>query len=331
MLFATHPPLEQRIRRLDPSWRPRAARERGLPTREAVVGTAGFAAGGPTPESAARGARDDGSAIEQVGRPSPAHIDYAADLVQRLPTPVRDAARDPYGARAVIYALLINREDAPRARQLEQLTRFGETGIEHETLRLLPAVESLEARYRLPLIDIALASLHALSRAQYHAFKNNLNALVAADEKIELFEWVLQRMVVTHLRPHFERVKPPRIRKIPPRDLAGPCAVTLSILAHAGSPSETEVRAAFGSGAAQLSDIEVALLPRERAGLRELDRALEILAQADPTTRQQILAACAACIAADQQVTEAEGELLRAIADGISCPMPPLLPGQPLV
>jgi Zn-dependent protease with chaperone function len=331
MLFATHPPLEERIRRLDPSWRPRAAPERGLPTREAVVGTAGFAAGGPAPESAYRGAREDGSAIEQVGQPSPAHIDYAADLVRRLPAPVRDAARDPYGARAVIYALLINREDAPRERQLEQLTRFGEAGIERETLRLLPTAESLEARYRLPLIDIALASLHALSHAQYRAFKNNLNALVAADEKIELFEWVLQRMVVTHLRPHFERVKPPRIRKIPPRNLAGPCAVAVSILAHAGNPSEAEVRAAFGSGAAQLSDIEVALLPRERAGLRELDRALELLAQADPATRQQILAACAACIAADQKVTEAEGELLRAIADGISCPMPPLLPGQPLV
>jgi uncharacterized tellurite resistance protein B-like protein len=72
------------------------------------------------------------------------------------------------------------------------------------------------------------------------------------------------------------------------------------------------------------------LLPRERAGLRELDRALDRLAEADPSARQQILTACAACISADREISQAEGELVRAIADSIGCPMPPLLPGQPL-
>jgi len=106
--------------------------------------------------------------------------------------------------------------------------------------------------------------------------------------------------------------------------------VVLSILAHAGSPSEGSVGAAFGLGASRLSGVDIALLPRARAGLRELDRALEGLAEADPSTREQLLRACATCIAADREVTQAEGELFRAIADGIGCPMPPLLPGRPL-
>jgi hypothetical protein len=230
----------------------------------------------------------------------------------------------------VIYALLINRDDEPRRRQLDQLTHFGEAGIDAETRRLLPEIEALEARYRLPLIDIALPSLRALSPDQYQAFKTNLRALVVADEKIELFEWVLQRMVLGHLRPHFERVKPPRVRHISPRKLSEPCAVVLSILAHAGSPDEASVRTAFALGASQLPGVELALFPRERAGLRELDRGLRVLAEADPNTRERLLRACAACIVADREVTQAEGELVRAIAGGIGCPMPPLLPGQPL-
>jgi Zn-dependent protease with chaperone function len=331
MLFATHPPLEERIRRLDPNWRAGTRRERTRAMGAATVGAAGFAAAGSAnADSATRDVGPTTSAIEQVGQPSAAHIAYAARLVAQLPPTVIDAAREPYGARAVIYALLINRAADARHRQLDQLVRFGEAGIDAETRRLLPEIEALEARYRLPLIDIALPSLRALSADQYQAFKTNLRALVVADEKIELFEWVLQRMVFTHLRPHFERVKPPRLRHIPPHKLAEPCAVVLSILAHAGSPSEASVRAAFASGAAELPEIEIALLPRERAGLRELDRALGGLAEADPDTRQQLLRACAVCIAADRQVTQAEGELLRAIADGICCPMPPLLPGQPL-
>jgi hypothetical protein len=228
----------------------------------------------------------------------------------------------------VIYALLIDREDEPRNRQLDQLARFGEADIESETRRLLPEIEPLEARYRLPLIDIALPSLCALSADQYQAFKTNLRALVVADEKIELFEWVLQRMVFTHLRPRFERVKPPRVRHISPRKLSESCSVVVSILAHAGSSSEPAIRTAFELGATQLSGIDTALLTRERAGLRELDHALERLAEADPSIRERLLRACATCISADREVTQAEGELLRAIADGIGCPMPPLLPGQ---
>jgi Zn-dependent protease with chaperone function len=329
MLFATHPPLEERIRRLDPNWRAGTRRERADATRAAAIGAAGFAAGGAAADgSATRGAGS--SAIEQVGQPTAAHIAYAAALVEGIPSAVAEAAREPYGARAVIYALVIDREDEPRNRQLEQLARFGEAGIDAETQRLLPEIELLEARYRLPLIDIALPSLCALSANQYQAFKTNLRALVVADEKIELFEWVLQRMVFSHLRPHFERVKPPRIRHTSLRKLSEPCAVMLSILAHASSPSETAIRTAFEAGASQLPGVDIALLPRERAGLRELDSALGRLAETDPSTREQLLRACAACIAADREITQAEGELVRAIADGIGCPMPPLLPGQPL-
>jgi len=331
LLFATHPPLEERIRRIDPSWRPEIRRERAGARRDAAVGTAGFAAGGPARVGAATGDAGIGnSALAQVGQPTAEHISYAAALVARLPSSVVDAAREPYGARAVIYALLIDAEGETRNRQLDQLARFGELGIDAETRRLLPEIEQLEPRFRLPLIDIALPSLAALSPDQYQAFKLNLRALIVADQKIELFEWVLQRMVFAHLRPRFERVKPPRIRHTSLRKLSEPCSVVLSILAHAGSPRADRVRAAFERGAAQLSRVAVALLPRERAGLRELDRALEGLAAADPSSREQLLKACAACIAADREVTQAEGELVRAIADGIGCPMPPLLPGQPL-
>ena len=62
-----------------------------------------------------------------------------------------------------------------------------------------------------------------------------------------------------------------------------------------------------------------------------LSAAFERLAQVQPSSLQPLLAACAACIAADHTVTPDEGELMRAIADAIGCPMPPLLPGQALV
>jgi hypothetical protein len=230
----------------------------------------------------------------------------------------------------VIYALVIDRDEDSRKRQLEQLARFGEAGIDHETRRLLPEIERLDARVRLPLVDITLPALRALSPSQYEAFKTNLEGLVAADQKIDLFEWTLQRILVAHLRPHFERVRPPRVRYSSLRKLAPQCGMVLSFLAHADGQGDAETRSAFEQGASQLSGVELSLLPRDGCHLADLDSALQRLVQANGACVQQLLAACAACIAADQTVTPSEGEMLRAIADALGCPMPPLLPGQPL-
>jgi hypothetical protein len=70
------------------------------------------------------------------------------------------------------------------------------------------------------------------------------------------------------------------------------------------------------------------LLPRERCDVRALDGALARLADTAPRLRGEILAACVAAVATDGMVTVAEGELLRAVADSLDCPLPPLLPGQ---
>jgi hypothetical protein len=147
---------------------------------------------------------------------------------------------------------------------------------------------------------------------------------------MDLFEWTLQRLLLTHLRPHFERVKPPRIRYASLNRLASECGVVLSTLAYVGHQSEATIRAAFQAGATQLPGIAPELLPPDRCGLGELDAAFKRLAQVQPSSLQPLLAACAACIAADHTVTPDEGELMRAIADALGCPMPPLLPGQAL-
>ncbi|UCD74849.1 MAG: M48 family metallopeptidase [Phycisphaerales bacterium] len=334
-LFATHPPLPERIRRIDPSWDGKfikgkpSKREWGT-ARPAAV-TSGFAATARGQAAAVEALRAAGSGVSRIGLPTEAHIEYASQLVQSIPAQVVAAAHEPYGARAVVYCLLVDKEPQARQLQLGQLAHHADPGVCAEMRTLLPIVEQLDAKLRLPLLDMALPALRELSPGQYQAFRNNIEVLVRADERIDLFEWTLQRVLLNHLEPEFGRVRTPRARYHSLSPLRAQCEVLLSTLAHVGHRDEAAAQTAFAQAAKHLPLPQTKMKPTSECGLNTLDNALNALATVAPRPKRDLVNACAACVAADREVTVEEAELLRAVADSLGCPMPPLLPGQPLV
>ena len=55
--------------------------------------------------------------------------------------------------------------------QLEHLESAADAGVYEETMRLVRAGFELKKEYRLPLVDMALATLHQLSAKQYRPLK----------------------------------------------------------------------------------------------------------------------------------------------------------------
>jgi len=332
-MFSTHPPLPKRIRRIEPSWEGDYITDEPMIEEEAAgvrAGVSGFAAGAAGTRAAEKPPAPRASAIEQIGRPTEDHIDYAAQLISRIPPPLADAARESYGARAVVYALLMNDDPTPRRRQTRQLDEHADPGVCRLTGALLPVAARLPEELRLPLADLTLPALRALSTSQYQVFKRNVDVLVEADEKIDLFEWTLQRMILRHLQPHFTRVRPRRAQYYALNRLQGQCTLLLSMLAYVGHADRSDARHAFDLGARKMGLAHATLLPPEQCSLKALDHALDMLNRVTPRLKRQIIIACAASVSADREVTVAEAELFRAIGDALSCPMPPLLPGQRL-
>ncbi|UCE61191.1 MAG: M48 family metallopeptidase [Phycisphaerales bacterium] len=333
-MFSTHPPLAKRIKRIEPSWDGAFMEEDAVPkqtsaARPAVgaVGVVGLAAAQAYPtKSGGRG----GGVVDQVGRPTEAHVQRAAELIEKIPEEVKAAAHEPYGARAVIYAILTDKDPEPRRLQLEQLARHGDPGVNQATKKLLPIVERLDAEVRLPLLDMTMPALRALTLEQYKVFKTNVVELVKADNRIDLFEWVLQRILLRHLEPQFAAAKPPRVIHYALNRLRHECEMLLSVLAYGGHRTVDQARLAFDLATKPLGLLQMTLLKKERCGLGALGNALDQLAQSAPRLKRQLLTACAECVSADREVTVHEAELLRAIADSLDCPMPPLLPGQSL-
>ena len=336
-LFASHPPLKERILRVEPDFDgafPTIAGPRVGEAQQETVGFAPLQAGEKT--SAAVGAPGSASAgsaraINQIGLPREAHIKYARELVATLPDSLKDAAHEPHGARALINTLLLHTSDDSRSQQLASLEKSTEKAVYQETVRLSVHTKSLERRARLPLVDLALPTLKRLSARQYASFRKDVIQLIQADGRVDVFEWTLSKVVLHHLERTFGRTRTRAPAYYALNRLAEPCSTLLSTVAHVGHAKHDEAQTAFQAAAVSLGIQGLSLQPSKNCGLRALEDAHLELNRTAPRCKRELLLACAIAICHDHRVTTAEGELLRAIADTLDCPMPPILPGQPLV
>jgi len=326
-IFATHPPLDVRIKRVDPDWDgvfSPVTREVSEDKRTSGQTTQASRTGAM--KTAAAGAVIASQILDSVGQTSPEQLDYAVSLIDGIPTEIRDAVHDPYSARAIIYCLVIDDKQANiRDKQLHQLRELGDTGIFELVRKLLGAVKALDIRFRLPLIDMSLPSLRQLSKAQYLLFKKNLLLLIQADDRIDLFEWSLQKILFHHLDPEFDRPGKKVAKYGSYKVVKKHIDVLISMLVYASVQDKTEIKAAFASAEQDLGLTNLVLLPRQQINLEILDLAVDNLALLKPLLKPRLLKACLTVITQDQKYSPDEMELIRAIGDVLDCPVPPYL------
>ena len=343
-LMATHPPIEDRIRAIDPLWDGKFPALQ--PQQIETVTRGAYASMHPPPlpnifqnlGGALTGAAvlDDSvppiirpqNVAGSVGTVTPLHMEYAEKLRDALPENLKLAARETTGASAMIYALLLANEETLRARQLAEIARGHALGVSQKTAELFAEVSTVARRARLPLVNLAIGTLRNLSAEEFKKFSETLAWLAGSDGKIEVFEFVLQKIVRRHLATKFSAVRPPTTQYYTFKPLSPDCAVILSALARAGSEDSSEIEKAFASGTPFLRapvDAQPSLTTGENCRPENLDAALDRLALAAPIIKKNLIEAGARVIAADGVIRESEAELLRAVADTLDCPLPPML------
>ncbi len=328
-LMATHPPLRERVCRIDPQFDGdfAAAVRTAAGNAPSDTGISGLTAPPAPPRSAqAEVSINPAAVIEGVGTLRPDSLAYATALLDAIPQALRDACHDPQPAQGVVYSLLLSTRDDIRAAQMEQLASTVTPDVARAIEGLRPYMASLPKDARLPLADMAIASLQQMSAGQYPDFRRNAFSLAAADSEISLFEYAVLRMLVRRLDPLFGLGRRPVIRHATLTPLMNDCNVLLSGLAWFGNDTPEQAGTAFTHGLKELQAVgRCSLLSRPEASLEAIDRALDRLAEASPPLKQRILAASAACVSADGRITVDEAEALRAVADTLGCPLPPLM------
>lgn len=314
-LFATHPPLAERIRALDPRFDTSALERLG---RQAIADT--------TPDSdlerltsrlqEERIAVEPAAVAGAVGRIEPRELAEAAGIRLALPAWLHEFAESTGLARTLTLELLLSRDETVRAKQraLLSVADPGDAG------RL---AASLDPHLRLPALLQLFPALRALPREDRLALLRLCRELARVDARIDVYEFCLLKLLADSLRNELEGGAPHGSESL--ASLADELGTLFAVVATQGAATALEARRAYEAGISRV-------LPRHRPPLRTvtdwpplLDAACNRLAKLHPCAKRVVVEGLVATIAHDGQMTVTEVDLLRTLCAILQLPLPPLL------
>lgn len=314
-LMATHPPLAERIKRVDPRWQGKFAAVADIPAEDSTSTFADSPVSNFAQGAAATVAMDD-SVVEHIGVARPNSISQADTLIASLPLDLYEAAHSGFSARAVVYGLLLDTDRHCRQTQLDALRQQAHPATFKALMQFADTFQKLPREARLPLLSLCIPALKQLSERQYQVFKQNMLTLIKADNKVSLFEWSLYRIATKNI----EAKDVPGVKSL--KHLTSELVLLLYFVARAGENADVVVAMNCGRKVLQLAQTKE--LPEPQMSLPNLDQALDQLEALKPLEKPLLLKAIIAVIKADNQITASEKELFRAVADTLNCPVPPL-------
>ena len=334
-LFATHPPLLQRIQALEPSFKAEslerlraqwmAAPPNGL-EEDLRLGLA--APGGASlPHASARLDVTPPMVAAQVAEPK--HDDYrrADAIVSTLPPALRALAAQRDSAMPLLLGLLLDGDaDIGDKQRSEIVARLGVQAASEARRLRDEHLRDLHPMLRLPLAEIAFPALRLRPRPELATFLDTVHAMVHTDGRVSLFEYCLGRLLETQLREALDPSRYARFGRRKPGNVRNEFATLLAVVAQAGSPDDADAaRRAYLAGMQRV-------LPRDHLpyappadGVLALDAVWDPLDRLDPLAKQVTVEAITDAVSHDGRVSVAEAELLRTICAVLHCPLPPML------
>ena len=326
-LFATHPPIDERIRRIVAMGAAKVgAREDRRANGAARSGSAAAGAAGGAAVAGFAGAagsaassRSASAEVSHAGTLDAAAIARAHDWRSGLPSQVLAATRSAEGARAICYA--IARRSAAHA-ACDALVAQDDREAYEAYAALAPAVATMRADTQIALADLAAPALFNLGQQRYARFRQTLAQAIRSDGQIDLREWSLVKCLERNVERRFAHAPATARGSIAAH--AREARLVLSIIAGATHDGR-DADEAFAQ-AARVAGLDAAgAMPA--AHERTLDRLNDAIRAVSTVTfaeRARFIEACATAAAHDGRISVDEHLIVRSVADALDVPLPAL-------
>ncbi len=332
LMFATHPPLEKRIERIEKRFDPGEIRDLAAKLRkqehrehaEAVIAEEEQARKAERKKSG--GLFDFENMVSNIGNPDMERIAAAAMITASLSEGISSAARSLEWAPEVLFYCLLDNDPELREQQLlivvKQMGDISEQKLRH----LLTAHGTVQADQRLPLLEICFPNLKRRPMSDIENILETIDLLAAADKRIDSFEYLLSRLVKQYM---YEAHTPNRTKlhgsgKL--KDCVDELTKVVSVVAAHGQNSKTAAglqaaQKAFRAGMAVV-DINHTNLSFTDDWQHDLDKAIDELDELSASEKSKVVAALARTVLDDRKIVTEEHEMLRVICSLIHVPLP---------
>ncbi|MDO4568901.1 MAG: M48 family metallopeptidase [Planctomycetia bacterium] len=330
ILFATHPPLRERISRLEPHFdgtfpslsldsveyevQREVRQEQPQPTR---LSNSDFSSDRENDASRDNDANQDNSAPISASR-----MAFLASLFASSSLETRESAQSPYGAQLMIYAILLDdkREDMAQ-RQKGILFRELPPPVYRDFEQIASEIAAQPLAQRLALADATIPVLKMLSLEQYKVFRACAKRLMEADGEIAWHEYLVQMLVIRTLDIHFRLQKPAQVAYYAwGAKLRESASVVLARLAYAASNEELVVLEAYSKARKVLPFVPEQILSRDECLLPDFNASLLMLDRTSPQMKKRFLNACVQCVLADKQLSPDEFCTLYVVSAALGVP-----------
>jgi Zn-dependent protease with chaperone function len=345
-VFATHPPILERIRELDPQFDPRELERAaaqpdqepsaaefgpGLGLQGRYGGQAGAAGGlggvGQIPFGTRPGGSIDSAAravVSQVGQPDTEHIQHAQAVRLALPQAARELTESAGGAQALVIALLISSDPAVRERQLGVLANSTNPGTLQAIERVIPIALAVDPMLRLPVLQRSFPALRRATVAQRKVLARLVNDLINADQRVSVFEFCLAKLLERLFSD--EPGTKPLHGTLTLEDEESDIASLFAIIAQIGAADERAARTAYEVGISTVLPMRRPPYAAVGDWQSKLSAVLPKLEQLHPFAKKAVIEGLVKTIANDEMLMDEEAELLRTLCALLHCPLPPMLP-----
>jgi Zn-dependent protease with chaperone function len=333
-LFATHPPLVERIKALDPSFRPEEIEQ--LQTRWQADGPNGLAedrslglssgppAGSPQP-SAVVGPSVRTSPAEvsaRVGTMTREDLARGAVLSAQIPPEVRQLASQGSTVVPLVLGMVLDAAPAVRAAQLQIVAERMGSPDAATASGLTDLLAGLPPQLRLPVASIAAPLIAAQPRRRLDVLAATLEELARADGSISVFEYCLTRLIAGYIRDANEPSGRTRPGRADLRRVQSAAFTLLAAVAATGNDDPSAAQRAFAAAVEAL--VPGATVPYQPAAdtWRVLDGGWAPLDALEPKHKQRLIEALVVAIRDDGNLRLNEAELLRTTCALLHCPLP---------